>query len=275
MAEEQPKVEVQDTEELTLTKTYELVTFEQRGRVGLITLNRPKALNALCDQLMMELCEVAQLAANHKSIGAIVITGSEKAFAAGADIKEMAHHDFRSCYTCKMLDNWRAISDVRVPIIAAVNGFALGGGLELALSCDVIYAGEKAKFGQVEITVGIIPGCGGTQRLIRAVGKSTAMEMSLTCDHLKAEEALQRGLVSKIYAPEELVDKAVECAQKMAKMPKEVSCMVKDTINAAYEMPLSQGLDYEKRMFWGCFGTYEQKEGMAAFIEKRKPDWKN
>ena len=172
-----------------------------------------------------------------------------------------------------MLDSWRGICKIKIPIVAAVHGFALGGGCELALSCDVIYAAPGTKFGQPEITVGTIPGCGGTQRLIREVGKSRAMEMCLTGEPMLAEEALTRGMISKIFPVEELLEKAVECATKMSNLSKTLSSMVKDSVNKAYELGLNNGLDYEKRLFWGTFGTEDQKEGMGAFCKKIKPDW--
>lgn len=254
---------------------FEMVKFEQVGRVGLITLNRPKALNALCDQLMTELNSVMMTCGRSPEIGALVVTGSEKAFAAGADLKEMRDKTFQDAYLGKMLHHWNDFTKCQVPVIAAVNGYALGGGFELALMADVIYAGSKARFGLVELTVGTIPGCGGTQRLIREVGKSRAMEMVLTAEHMLAPEALSRGLVAKVFEPAELVSNAMATAEKMAGFSKNISVAAKDSVNMAYNLPLDHGLEYEKRMFWGTFATNDQKEGMAAFSEKRKAEFKH
>jgi len=252
-----------------------MVNYEQHDRVGLITLNRPKALNALNDQLISELNDLVQTLDRSPEIGAIVITGSQKSFAAGADLKEMVSKSYQQAYLSKMLHSWLDLEKCGVPLIAAVNGFALGGGFELAMMCDVIYAGEKARFGLVELTVGTIPGCGGTQKLIREIGKSRAMEMILTSEHMFAEEALRRGLVAKVFPIESLVEEAMGQAKKMAEKSKLISVAAKDTVKMAYNLPLNQGLEYEKRVFWSTFASQDQKEGMGAFGEKRKPEFKH
>jgi enoyl-CoA hydratase len=258
---------------VSLEKEYKMVKFSQRDRVGLITMNCPP-VNALCDQLVSELVEVCQTLSRKPEIGAIVICSEGKHFSAGANLKEMKDHTWVSAYDSQLLEHWRGVSNTKIPVIAAVHGMALGGGCELAMSCDIIYCAKGAKFGQPEITVGTIPGCGGTQRLIREVGKGRAMEMCLTGDMMGDEEALRRGLVARVFEADALVTEAVAWGNKIAAHSKTLSCMAKDAVNAAYEMPLKQGLDYEKRMFYGTFGTPDQKEGMTAFAEKRKPDWK-
>jgi len=243
------------------------------GRVGIVTLNRPKALNALCAGLMDELIKALNEMDNDPKIGAMVVTGSEKAFAAGADIKEMQNRDFQSNYKENFLEWWSNITLVRKPIIAAVNGYALGGGCEVAMMCDIIYAGDKAKFGQPEITIGTIPGAGGTQRLTRAIGKSRAMEMNLTGTPITAQEASEYGLVSRIYPAESLVEEAVKTADKIASHSKIIVQICKESTNAAYELSLKEGMRFEKRMFQSTFATNDRKEGMTAFVEKRKPNW--
>lgn len=243
------------------------------GRVGLVTLNRPKALNALCAGLMDELITALNEMDNDPKIGAIVVTGSDKAFAAGADIKEMQNRDFQSNYKENFLDWWNNITLVRKPIVAAVNGYALGGGCEVAMMCDIIYAGDKARFGQPEISIGTIPGAGGTQRLTRAVGKSRAMEMNLTGVPITAQEASSYGLVSKVFPAESLVEEAVKTADKIASHSKIVVQICKESTNAAYELSLKEGMRFEKRMFQSTFATNDRKEGMTAFVEKRKPNW--
>ena len=253
-----------------------MITTHSRGPVAVVTLNRPKALNALCDQLITELNAALETIDQDTEHGAIVITGSgQKAFAAGADIKEMKDKTFPGTYTKAMLGHWNQLSKINKPIIAAVNGFALGGGLELALMCDIIYASDNAQFGLPEITLGTIPGCGGTQRLIREVGKSKAMEMILTAEFIKAEQALDLGLVSKVVPQAELLDAAVGVGEKISKFSQPVAAMAKDCVNTAYETSLALGLDYEKKVFWSTFATHDRKEGMEAFDEKRKPDFKN
>lgn len=257
---------------------YEYLVVEKRGQrsdVGFIQLNRPKALNALCDALMREMGRALDAFEADAGVGAIVITGSDRAFAAGADIKEMQNRTFQECYGGNFLSHWNRVSTVRKPVIAAVNGFALGGGCELAMMCDIIYAGEKAQFGQPEILLGTIPGAGGTQRLTRAVGKSLAMEMVLTGDRIGAQEAKQSGLVSKVFPVEELVSEAVKCGEKIASNSKLVSAMAKEAVNAAFELTLAEGNRLEKRLFHATFATEDRKEGMTAFVEKRKASFQD
>lgn len=261
---------------LMSTSNLEYIKTETRGtdnRVGLVTLNRPKALNALFAPLMAELISALEEMDKDPTIGAIVLTGSEKAFAAGADIKEMQNRDFQSNYREDFLAWWANIANTRKPIIAAVNGYALGGGCEVAMMCDIIYAGDRAKFGQPEITIGTIPGAGGTQRLTRAIGKSRAMEMNLTGVPINAQEAAAAGLVSKIFPADQLVDEAIKTADKIASHSKIAVQMCKEATNAAYELSLKEGLRFEKRIFQATFATNDRKEGMTAFVEKRKPEW--
>lgn len=262
----------------TRVHDYELIKVETTGEkknVGLITLNRPKALNALCDKLMTEVNEAVKNFDNENSIAAIVITGSEKAFAAGADIKEMQNNNYSDCIKGNFLTHWNGVSIARKPIIAAVNGYALGGGCELAMMCDIIYAGDKAKFGQPEITIGTIPGAGGTQRLTRVVGKSKAMEIVLTGNQITADEAEKCGLVSKIYPADKLVEEAIKLGEKIATHSPLIVSMAKESVNKAYETTLQEGLHFEKRMFHGTFATADRKEGMTAFVEKRSPNFTN
>uniref|UniRef100_A0A8C2WGL4 Enoyl-CoA hydratase, mitochondrial n=1 Tax=Cyclopterus lumpus TaxID=8103 RepID=A0A8C2WGL4_CYCLU len=257
---------------------YEYILVEKRGEksdVGFIQLNRPKALNALCDGLMREVGQALDVFEADGNVGAIVITGSDKAFAAGADIKEMQNRTFQECYGGNFLAHWNRVSTVKKPVIAAVNGFALGGGCELAMMCDIIYAGEKAQFGQPEILLGTIPGAGGTQRLTRAVGKSLAMEMVLTGDRINAQNAKESGLVSKIYPVDQLVSEAVKCGEKIAANSKLVSAMAKEAVNAAYELTLAEGNRLEKRLFHATFATDDRREGMTAFVEKRKASFQD
>ena len=253
--------------------SYENLMVETRGAVGLITLNRPKALNALSSPLMAEVNEVTKAFDKDPTIGAMVLTGSEKAFAAGADIKEMAEMTFPETYTKDMLGDWAELTNLKKPVIAAVSGFALGGGCELAMMCDLIVAGPKAKFGQPEITLGIIPGAGGTQRLVRSVGKSLAMDMCLTGRMISADEALSAGLVTKIS--ETPVDDAVAIAAKIATFSQPAVAMCKESVNAAYDLSLHEGVRLERRLFLSLFATEDQKEGMAAFKEKRDPSFKH
>ncbi len=255
---------------------YETILVETRGPVGLVTLNRPKQLNALSDQLMTELGQAIDGFEADEAIGAIVITGSEKAFAAGADIKEMAGYTYMDVYKSNFITrNWERVARSRKPVIAAVAGFALGGGCELAMMCDFILAGDNAKFGQPEINLGIIPGAGGTQRLTRFVGKSKAMEMVLTGRNIDAQEAERCGLVSRVVPVAELVDEAIKVAERIAKLSQPVVMMAKEAVNRAYETTLEEGIRYERRLFHSTFATADQKEGMAAFSEKRQPDFKN
>uniref|UniRef100_A0A8D3BUY4 Enoyl-CoA hydratase, mitochondrial n=1 Tax=Scophthalmus maximus TaxID=52904 RepID=A0A8D3BUY4_SCOMX len=254
---------------------YEYILVEKRGEksnVGFIQLNRPKALNALCDGLMKEVGLALDSFETDGDVGAIVITGSDRAFAAGADIKEMQNRTFQECYGGNFLAHWNRVSTVKKPVIAAVNGFALGGGCELAMMCDIIYAGEKAQFGQPEILLGTIPGAGGTQRLTRAVGKSLAMELVLTGDKINVRKP---SLVSKIYPVDQLVTEAVKCGEKIAANSKLVSAMAKEAVNAAYELSLAEGNRLEKRLFHATFATEDRKEGMTAFVEKRKASFQD
>ncbi len=252
------------------------VLSEMRGRVGLLTLNRPKALNALNDQLMDQLGAGLLAFDANDDIGCIVITGSEKAFAAGADIGAMKDWSYMDVYKTEYITrNWETIRRIRKPVIAAVAGYALGGGCELAMMCDFILAADTAKFGQPEIKLGVIPGSGGTQRLPRAVGKSKAMEMVLTGRMMDAVEAERAGLVSRIVAADRLLDDAIETATVIAGMSLPAAMMAKESVNRAYESSLSEGVLFERRVFHACFGMEDQKEGMAAFVEKRKPAFKH
>lgn len=263
---------------LLSTANYEYIKTETAGtnnRVGVVTLHRPKALNALCAGLMDELIKALNEFDNDNSVGAIVLTGSEKAFAAGADIKEMQNRDFASNYRENFLEWWSNVTLVRKPIVAAVNGYALGGGCEVAMMCDIIYAGEKAKFGQPEISIGTIPGAGGTQRLTRAIGKSRAMEMNLTGVPITAQEAASYGLVSKVFPPDQLVAEAIKTADKIASHSKIIVQICKEATNSAYELSLREGMHFEKRLFQSTFATHDRKEGMTAFVEKRAPVWKD
>jgi len=242
--------------------------------VGLITLNRPKALNALCSPLMAELSTVLKDFQDDDDVGAVVITGSTKAFAAGADIVEMSTKTFAECYSTNFLSDWCDVASFRKPVIAAVNGFALGGGCELAMMCDIIYAGDTAVFGQPEIKLGTIPGAGGTQRLTHAIGKSKAMELCLTGGMLKAGEAEASGLVCRVYPKDDLVDEVVKQAEKMAAHSTPIVMMAKEAVNKAYELNLKEGLDYERRLFHQTFATHDREEGMKAFVEKRDANFK-
>ncbi|SAL78583.1 enoyl-CoA hydratase [Caballeronia peredens] len=255
---------------------YENLLVETRGRVGLITLNRPKALNALNDALMDELGTALKAFDADEDIGAIVLTGSEKAFAAGADIGMMASYSYMDVYKGDYITrNWETIRSIRKPIIAAVAGFALGGGCELAMMCDIVIAAETARFGQPEIKLGVIPGAGGTQRLPRAVSKAKAMDMCLTARMMDASEAERAGLVSRVVAAERLVDEAIEAATIIAGFSLPAVMMAKEAVNRAYETTLSEGVHFERRLFHSLFATEDQKEGMAAFVEKRKPAFKH
>ncbi|MBN9495330.1 MAG: enoyl-CoA hydratase [Alphaproteobacteria bacterium] len=255
---------------------YENILVETNGAVGIIRLNRPKALNALCAALITELGQALDAFEADDAIGAIVLTGSEKAFAAGADIKEMASKTYMDVYLTDFITKgWERITVCRKPIIAAVSGFALGGGCEVAMMCDFILAADTAKFGQPEITIGTIPGAGGTQRLTRFVGKSKAMEMCLTGRMMDAAEAERAGLVSRVVPAAELVDEAIKVAAKIAGLSRPIVMMAKEAVNRAYETTLSEGIRFERRTFHATFATEDQKEGMAAFAEKRPPQWKN
>jgi enoyl-CoA hydratase len=255
---------------------YEMILVETHGPVGLIRLNRPQALNALCDQLMTELgAQLREFDADN-AIGAIVVTGSEKAFAAGADIKEMKDRTYPATYMHDFIGaQWEAVTKIRKPVIAAVAGFALGGGCEFAMMCDFILAADTAKFGQPEINLGVIPGAGGSQRLTRAVGKSKAMDMVLTARMMDAAEAERAGLVSRIFPAADLVAEAIKVGEKIASLSPVAVAMGKDAVNQAFETTLAQGVLYERRLFLSLFGTAHQKEGMSAFAEKRRADFKS
>jgi len=256
--------------------TYENILVETRGAVGLITLNRPKALNALCDALVRELGRALDGFESDAAIGAVVLTGSDKAFAAGADIKEMQSRGFVDVFLADFVTNgWERITTCRKPIIAAVAGFALGGGCEVAMMCDTIIAAESARFGQPEINLGIIPGAGGTQRLTRFVGKAKAMDLVLTGRMMDAAEAERSGLVSRIVPNDKLVEEAVKMAAQIAALSRPSVLAAKEAVNRAYETTLSEGVRFERRLFHALFATADQKEGMAAFVEKRKPAFKN
>lgn len=254
--------------------SYQNLMSEVRGRVGLITLNRPKALNALNDELMNELGEALLAFDADDGIGAIVLTGSEKAFAAGADIGAMKSWTYMDVFKSEYITrNWETIKRVRKPVIAAVSGYALGGGCELAMMCDIIIAADSARFGQPEIKLGIIPGAGGTQRLPRAVGKAKAMDIALTGRLMDAQEAERAGLVSRVVATEKLMDEALAAAAVIAGFSLPSVLMAKEAINRAYELPLAEGLLFERRLFHSLFATEDQKEGMAAFAEKRSANF--
>ena len=253
---------------------YENIIVETRGHVGLITLDRPDALNALSSALMTELGEALDAFEADDAIGAIVITGSQKAFAAGADIKEMQSKTYMEAYREDFLAGWDRIAALRKPVIAAVAGYALGGGCELAMMCDFIIAGDNAKFGQPEIMLGVMPGAGGTQRLARSIGKAKAMDLCLTGRQMDAEEAERCGLVSRVVPVDDLIDEAIKAAEKIASYSAPSVMMTKEAINRAFETPLAEGLRFERRLFHSLFATEDQKEGMAAFVEKRKPSFK-
>jgi len=254
---------------------YENIISETRDAVGIVTLNRPKALNALNAQLIDELNQALSDFQDDAAIGCVIITGSDKAFAAGADIREMKDKSFTDAYLGNFLSAWDKVSEFRKPIIAAVSGYCLGGGCELALMCDFILAADTAKFGLPEITLGIIPGSGGTQRLARSIGKAKAMEMILTGRLMEAAEAESCGLVSRIVTPENLLDEAVAAAAKIATFSQPVAMMAKEAVNRAFETSLAEGLRFERRLMHSMFALEDQKEGMSAFIEKRKPVFKN
>ncbi len=256
--------------------SYETILVETRGRTGFITLNRPKQLNALNDQLMNELGEALLGFDADEAIGCMIITGSEKAFAAGADIGAMKDWTYMDVFKSEYITrNWEALRRVRKPVIAAVSGYALGGGCELAMMCDFIIAADTAKFGQPEIKIGIIPGAGGTQRLPRAVSKAKAMDMCLTGRMMDAAEAERAGLVSRVVPADKLIDEATAAALQICEFSLPSVMMAKEAVNRAYEGALSEGMLFERRMFHSLFGTEDQKEGMTAFVEKRKPVFKH
>jgi enoyl-CoA hydratase len=254
---------------------WKAITVERRGRVGLVTLHRPEALNALNLELMHELVAAASELDADTGIGAIVVAGSAKAFAAGADIKEMVSKDYQEMYAADWFEGWSRFTAVRTPIVAAVRGFALGGGCELAMMCDVIIAGDDARFGQPEIKLGVIPGMGGSQRLTRAIGKAKAMELILTGRTMDAEEAERAGLVSRVVPAESVLEEAMATATTIGSMSLPIAMMAKEVVNAAYETMLENGIRFERRVFHAAFATEDQKEGMSAFVEKRDPEFKN
>ncbi|MET3812228.1 enoyl-CoA hydratase [Arthrobacter sp. UYEF3] len=255
---------------------YEYLFVERRGPVALITLNRPEALNALCEGLTRELTAALDTTEADETVAAVVLTGSAKAFAAGADIKEMQPKSFTDVYLEDFITaSWERASTTRKPIIAAVAGFALGGGAELAMSCDLIVAADTAKFGQPEITIGILPGAGGTQRLTRSVGKSKAMDMVLTGRTIDAAEAERIGLVARVVPADDLIEEALSVARKIAGYSRTAVLLAKEAVNSAFETPLREGLRFERRLFHAAFSTEGKTEGMSAFLEKRKPDFSN
>jgi enoyl-CoA hydratase len=256
--------------------SFNTILLEKRDRVGLITLNRPKALNALCAELVAELEQALNDLEADAGIGVIVVTGSDKAFAAGADIKEMKDRDFVDVFTSDFITKgWERLAQCRKPTIAAVAGYALGGGCELAMMCDVIIAAENAKFGQPEIGIGTIPGAGGTQRLTRALGKAKAMDLVLTGRMMDAAEAERSGLVARIVPADKLLEEALAMAAKIASFSAPATLMAKEAVNRAFETTLAEGLKFERRLFHSTFATSDQKEGMNAFAEKRAPNFKH
>jgi enoyl-CoA hydratase len=254
---------------------YETILVEKHGRAALVRLNRPEALNALNAKLIAELDAALQSFDADHEIGCVVLTGSEKAFAAGADIKEMREKDFADAFLSDFIGRWDAVARARKPIIAAVSGFALGGGCELAMMCDFILAAETAQFGQPEIKLGVIPGAGGTQRLTRAIGKAKAMELCLTGRMMGAEEAERAGLVARVLPAQELLLEAIKAAQTIAAMSLPAVLSAKEAVNRAFETTLAEGIRFERRAFYALFATKDQKEGMAAFVEKRRPSFEN
>ena len=255
-------------------KQFENILVEQSGRVAVITLNRPKALNALSSGMEKEVVEAVEGLDSNPDVGCIVITGSEKAFAAGADIKEMKDKSYPGIYLERFFHDWKRLTAARTPIIAAVSGFALGGGCELAMMCDMIIAGDNAKFGQPEITLGVIPGMGGSQRLTRAVGKAKAMDLCLTGRQMDAAEAERSGLVTRVVPAAELLEETMKVADKIASMSKVTAVAAKQAVNRSFETTLEEGLLAEQNAFYALFATEDQTEGMSAFAEKRKPEWK-
>lgn len=254
--------------------TYTNILTETRGKVGLIQLNRPQAMNAFNLAMLTEVFDALEAFDKNESVFAIVVTGNEKAFAAGADIKEMADQSYVEMLTSGHVEIWNRIRNISKPVIAAVSGYALGGGCEFVLSCDMVIASESAKFGQPEITIGVIPGAGGTQRLARLLGKHLAMEMVINNRTLSASEALQFGLANRVVPVEGYLDSAIAFAEEIASRAPLAVRMAKDSVNAAFETTLTEGLKVEKRNFYPLFATEDQKEGMKAFVEKRKADWK-
>jgi enoyl-CoA hydratase len=275
-----PRRAASPTGDATITEaaamaSYDTILVETRGRVGLITLNRPQALNALNSALIGDLNQALDGYERDPGIGCIVITGSEKAFAAGADIKEMADLSYPQTYLDDFITSWDRVASRRKPIIAAVAGFALGGGCELAMMCDFILAADTARFGQPEIKLGVMPGAGGTQRLTRLVGKAKAMEMCLTGRMMDAAEAERSGLVSRVVPAGDLLAEALKAAETIAAMSLPIAMMTKESVNRSYETTLAEGIRFERRVFHAMFGTADQKEGMGAFVEKRPARFTN
>ena len=254
---------------------YQTIIVDRQGRVGIIRLNRPQALNALNRALIAELSQAVDDFEANEGVGCMLITGGDKAFAAGADIKEMADKSFIEAFLGNFAGDWDRASRARKPIVAAVAGFALGGGCELAMQCDIIVAADTAKFGQPEIKLGVIPGIGGTQRLTRAVGKAKAMDLILTGRMMDAREAEASGLVARVVPADKLLEEALKVADTVANMSLPSVLAAKETVNAALETSLAEGVRFERRVFHSLFATEDQKEGMKAFVDKRKPDWKN
>ena len=255
---------------------YETIELTREGHVAIIRLDRPKALNAICEQLVKEVTDALDNLYNDDDIRCVVMTGSEKAFAAGADIKELQSGTYLGMYKYDVFElYWASVARFQKPIIAAVSGYALGGGCEIAMMCDFIIASETAKFGQPEINLGVMPGSGGTQRLTQAIGKSKAMDMCLTGRMMDAAEAERAGLVSRVVPVDELMSTAMDAAQKIAGQSGPIAMMTKEAVNASFEMTLEQGIRFERRLFQSMFTTDDQKEGMEAFIEKRKPHFKH
>ena len=254
---------------------YENIIVDTQDQVGIITLNRPQALNALCADLIRELAEALDAFEADAGVGCIVVTGSEKAFAAGADIKEMQNFNYMDAYQRDFItDGWEQLAQCRKPKIAAVAGFALGGGCEIAMMCDMIIAADTAKFGQPEIKLGTLPGAGGTQRLTRAIGKAKAMDLCLTGRMMGAEEAERAGLIARIVEADKLMDEAMDAANVIAGMSRPAVLINKESVNRSFETTLAEGIRFERRMFHSTFAMEDQKEGMAAFAEKRKAEWK-
>ena len=256
--------------------SYDLIEVQEKGRVGLIALNRPKQLNALSPELMQQLGDALYAFDANEGVGAIVITGNEKAFAAGADIAAMKDYSYMDAFMSNYITrDWEHIRRIRKPVIAAVAGYALGGGNELAMMCDIVIAAENARFGQPEVNLAVMPGAGGTQRLPRSVGKAKAMDLCLTARMMDAQEAERAGLVSRVVPLEKLMEEALAVAEKIAGYSLPVVMMIKESINRAYETTLSEGILFERRLFHSQFALADQKEGMAAFLEKRKPAFKH
>jgi enoyl-CoA hydratase len=255
--------------------SYETIIVETKGKVGIVRLNRPQALNALNAQLNADLTAAIDAFEADDAIGCVIITGSEKAFAAGADIKQMSGLSHMDAFKGDFAGNWDRVARMRKPVIAAVAGFALGGGCELAMQCDIIIAADTAKFGQPEIKLGVIPGIGGTQRLTRAIGKAKAMDMNLTGRMMDAAEAERSGLVARVVPAASLMDEAMKCAETIAGMSLIAVMTAKEAVNRAFETTLAEGIRFERRTFQALFATHDQKEGMAAFIEKRAPKFEN